>query len=315
MTESVVPLRAVSLRDNGEQARGLLRVTKYGRLALIHRGTLDESLIDERIKNLVALNHPNDYQSGYIGYEGGDCPDSDIDDSKSGSGKRERVYGLSKSAIRRFLRFSMSLDLRQAAIAIGLTYPDDFPEDQKQWHKHLNALKKRLLRRFSQMRRNAQGKRQYTSEFSAFWRIEFTVRQSGEVKEGQAAPHVHIVLFLKNQEPAKLSEEWQTEFRAWLKKSWYEIVGSKNKDHLNVGAWMKILDLKEQEDVEYFLRYIAKPDYEDKPPDFDIAEYYPMGTGRVWGIWCKENLPMSPIVEIPITKEQFDLIQRYFKEL
>jgi hypothetical protein len=312
--ELLMTIPVVPFRDDGEQARGLLQVAKYGRWANIHRGTLDKDFFEERAKRLVAPNYLNDYRSGYIGYEGGKWPDSDFYDSKSDAGKRERIYGLSRPARRRFLRLAMSLDLRRSAISLMLTYPDNFPEDPKQWQNHLNALKKCLLRHFSQMSRNAQGKREYKSEFSAFWRIEFTIRQSGEISKGQLVPHMHIVLFLNNQEPAKFPRKWLKEFWQWLSKIWNRIINNHSKEYQKARIDVKILRIRRKKSVEYFLRYIAKPDYKDKPSDFDIAEYYPMGTGRVWGVWCKENLPMSPIVELSITEEQFDLLQRYFKE-
>jgi hypothetical protein len=306
-----VPDIFIADSTNTNQPAARLRIAKHGRLVSIQREGIVDKFHEGRVKDLIALNYLDNYPVVYSGDTGSEYLGCDVEDYKNGTA---RVYGLSKASRRRLLRLAMSLDLRQSAIALGLTYPDDFPEDQEEWHRHLLALKRCLLRRFSQMSRNARGKRQYKLEFAAIWRIEFDIRESGELSRGRVAPHMHIVLFLTNGVPTETWRHWLKELWQWLSNTWNRIINSHNRGYQKARIHVKTLKQeRKRNNLEYFLRYIAKPDAKRKPDDFNIADHYPMGTGRVWGVWYKEHLPLSETMEILITLEQFDVLQRYFK--
>jgi hypothetical protein len=295
-------------RGKAGQTVAKLRVSEHGRLASIHREKQDESFIETRLQLEPSLQGMFDlkYLEEYISDETDEWTGGHTHDSGSGVGKRKQVYGLGAQSHRRLLRHVMALDLRQSVITFGLMYPNNFPEDPKQWHRHLEALKMRLVRRFSKKILNDQGKKKYEAEFAAIWRIGFELRKSGK-GEPRAVPNIHIGLYLKGHEPAQLSRQWMGEFMEWLENSWDRIIGNQDKRHEQTSTCLYVFAHEEKEDVEFFFRYMAKPD------TFDIAEYYPVGTGRVWGMWYKESLPMSPIIEIPLTSEQFDALQLYFK--
>jgi hypothetical protein len=103
-------------------------------------------------------------------------------------------------------------------------------------------------------------------EFAGFWRM-------GIQKRG--AFHFHLLLFVG---PSVGS---MGELRRFISSSWYEVTGKVSEGHLRTGTSVDVVK-KWKQATSYAERYMAKP------------EEFPEGlqTGRIWGIWNKELLPI-----------------------
>jgi hypothetical protein len=91
----------------------------------------------------------------------------------------------------------------------------------------------------------------------------------------RGAWHFHILLFV---EPSIGSID---ELRRFISSSWYEVTGKVSEGHLRAGTRVEAVK-RWKEATSYAERYMAKP------------EEFPEGlqTGRIWGIWNKELLPI-----------------------
>jgi hypothetical protein len=137
-------------------------------------------------------------------------------------------------------------------IFVTLTYPKQYPADPVLCKRHLIALRKRLQREFG--------------SFAAFWRL-------GTQKRG--AWHFHLLLFVRP------SIGPVAELRRFISSSWYEVAGKVSEGHLRAGTRVEAVKRWKQA-TSYVERYLAKP------------EEFPEGlqTGRIWGIWNSELLPV-----------------------
>jgi hypothetical protein len=71
------------------------------------------------------------------------------------------------------------------------------------------------------------------------------------------------------------------ELRRFISSSWYEVTGKVSEGHLRAGT--RVVAVRRwREATSYVERYMAKP------------EAFPEGlqTGRIWGIWNEELLPV-----------------------
>jgi hypothetical protein len=71
------------------------------------------------------------------------------------------------------------------------------------------------------------------------------------------------------------------ELRRFTSSCWYEVTGKVSEGHLHVGTRVEAVK-RWKEATSYAERYMAKP------------EVFPDGlkTGRIWGVWNKELLPV-----------------------
>jgi hypothetical protein len=112
---------------------------------------------------------------------------------------------------------------------------------------------------------SASAFREYGS-FAAFWRLGIQRR---------GAWHFHLLLFVS---PSFGSVD---ELRSFISSSWYEVTGKVSEGHLRTGTRVEAAK-KWKQATSYAERYMAKP------------EEFPEGlrTGRIWGVWNKELLPV-----------------------
>jgi hypothetical protein len=175
-----------------------------------------------------------------------------------GGGSRDRVRGFSKASRRNFLRRLASINrgaskaFKGRMIFVTLTHPKHYSEDPEVCKNHLKALRRRLQRK--------------VSEFAGFWRM-------GVQRRG--AWHFHLLLFV-GPSIGPIGE-----LRRFISSSWYEVTGKVSEGHLRAGTRVEAVR-KWKEATSYVERYMAKP------------EEFPQGleTGRIWGIWNKELLPI-----------------------
>jgi hypothetical protein len=177
---------------------------------------------------------------------------------RHGRGIRDRIRGLSRESRTNLLRRLASINrtafkaFRGRMIFLTLTYPHEYPEDSEVCKNHLKALRKRLQRKFG--------------DFAGFWRLG--IQQRG-------AWHFHLLLFVG---PSMGSMD---ELRRFISSSWYEVTGKVSEGHLRAGTRVEAVK-KWKQATSYVERYMAKP------------EEFPEGlqTGRIWGVWNKEFLPV-----------------------
>jgi hypothetical protein len=159
-------------------------------------------------------------------------------------------------------------------ISITLTYPHEYPENPEVCKNHLKALRKRLQRKYE--------------SFSAFWRM-------GIQKRG--AWHFHLLLFVGS------SLGSIGELRCFISSSWYEIIGKVSEGHLRTGTRVEAVKRWKQA-TSYVERYMAKP------------EEFPEGlqTGRIWGVWNEELLPVQ-WEEVAVSLRDAFMLRRIYRTL
>jgi hypothetical protein len=188
----------------------------------------------------------------------GDTTTSRVPTTYSG-GIRGKIRGFSRKSRTNLLRHKASINRsafrahKGRVFSATLTYPSQYPQDPKLCKRHLEALRKRLTRTYG--------------PFSAFWRLGIQRR---------GAWHFHLLLFVPPSfGPLK-------ELRPFIASSWYEICGRISEGHLLAGTRVEQVR-KWKSATSYVEKYVAKP------------ERFPEGveTGRVWGVWSEELLPVQ----------------------
>jgi hypothetical protein len=197
-----------------------------------------------------------------------------------GGGTRDKVRGFSRASRRNLLLRLARINrrafraLKGRMVFVTLTYPGEWPEDTEVCKRHLKAFRKRLQRKFG--------------EFAGFWRMG--IQQRG-------AWHFHLLLFVG---PSIGSVR---ELRRFISSSWYEVTGKVSEGHLRAGT--RVVAVRRWREVtSYVERYMAKP------------EEFPEGlqTGRIWGIWNENLLPVRwETVEVSL-KDAFR-IRRIYRKL
>lgn len=179
----------------------------------------------------------------------------------SGGGPRGRVTGFSKSSRRRLTRLMASIDTGRIAVPllVTLTYPSAFPHDPETCNAHLRAFRERLTRRFGKA--------------AAVWKKEYQRR---------GAPHYHLLLFL-DVPPEQL--------RSWVSDSWYQVVGSGDLRHLRAGT--QVVRVKSWRGARgYAAKYLGKLETLQACSVSGLSSS-PLGTGRSWGVWYRNLLPIT----------------------
>jgi hypothetical protein len=199
---------------------------------------------------------------------------------RHGRGTRDRIRGFSRASRRNLLLRLASINrsafraYKGRLISITLTYPHEYPEDPELCKNHLKALRKRLQREYG--------------TFAAFWRLGIQTR---------GAWHFHLLLFVGS------SLGSIGELRRFISSSWYEVTGKVSEGHLRTGT--RVVAVKRWKGAtSYVERYLAK------------VEEFPEGleTGRIWGIWNAELLPVRWETTKVSLKDAFR-IRRIYRKL
>jgi len=155
-----------------------------------------------------------------------------------------------------------------------LTYSGEYPQDPVLCKGHLKAFRKRLQREYK--------------SFAAFWRLGIQMR---------GAWHFHMLLFVGTSiGPVR-------ELRRFISSSWYEVTGKVSEGHLRAGTRVEAVK-KWKQVTSHVERYMAKP------------EAFPEGllTGRIWGIWNEELLPVRWETVEASLRDAF-MIRRIYRKL
>ena len=93
------------------------------------------------------------------------------------------------------------------------------------------------------------------------------------------------------------------ELRHFISSSWYEVTGKVSEGHLRTGTRVEAVK-KWKQVTSYVERYIAKPE--------EFSEG--LQTGRIWGIWNKELLPVR-WEKIQVSLRDAFKIRRIYRKL
>jgi hypothetical protein len=173
-------------------------------------------------------------------------------------GTKGRIKGFSRVSRRNLLRRLASINrtafnaFKGRLISVTLTYPSEYPDDPEVCKRHLNALRKRLQRKYG--------------HFAAFWRMGIQER---------GAFHFHLLLFVP------LSFGSVRDARRFVSSSWYEVCGEISEGHLQAGT--RVEEVRSwKRATSYAEKYLAKK--EEFPEGSE--------TGRIWGVWNEGLLPI-----------------------
>lgn len=186
--------------------------------------------------------------------------------TSSGPSRRGDVTGFSKDSRNRLRRYLLRCEARYRNFCT-LTYPADYPHDGVIVKRHL----KELLRRMYWL---AQGMG-YAERWSCIWFLEFQER---------GAPHFHLfdsLLLLGRKDVETV--------RVWVKRNWFEIVGSGDNRHLHAGTQYDRFMEGRVGAVAYAMKYAAKLEQKVVPPDFK-------NVGRFWGVHGLRNLVSAHVM-------------------
>lgn len=194
------------------------------------------------------------------------------------------VKGLSDSSRLRFMREMAIVNfskIQGRVLFVTLTFPKDkWPPDPKIWKRNRQNLKQRLDRKYGKT--------------SGFWRLEL------HGKDGSLHPHFHLLLVL---DQAHISNKALADIRAFVANAWYEVCGKISDDHLMAGTQVK--RVRSRRDWDHLTKYIAK---KEKLQDESLM------TGRVWGIWSRDLLPIEHEV-VEVRREDGYRIRRWMRRL
>lgn len=193
-----------------------------------------------------------------------------IDGGQRGGGKRGQVRGMSRQARGRLMELIASVDRRvdpRLWLFLTLTYPAEYPHDPTVYKRHLDTFFKRLYR--------------LDNHAAAIWKLEYQRR---------GAPHYHVLLcgrtFLDHR---------------WLRRAWFEVVGSADDNHLVAGTQVDSIQTWHGV-THYAAKYVAKSDV---PGDV-------VHTGRVWGVHNRACLPIEGN-DLPLLWAEFHQLRRLMR--
>lgn len=182
---------------------------------------------------------------------------------------RGEVTTMSRAARRR-LMYRLGMIRREVVpLFVTLTYPGLYTGDAKTCKLNLEALRKRFER----------------AGVASVWRLEYKTRRSGASK-GEAVPHFHMLVWCPGGLPLE-------DFRPWVSKVWYEVVGSGQTSHLEAGTSCEVMR-SWRGVMWYAAKYISKED----------LSRLPAGVGRLWGVINESLIPWALERVINITDAQ-----------
>ena len=113
----------------------------------------------------------------------------------------------------------------------------------------------------------------------------------------RVAWHFHLLLFV----PPSFGSV--VDLRGFIASSWYEICGKLSEGHLQAGTHVEEVR-KWRSATSYVEKYVAKP------------ETFPEGveTGRVWGVWNEDLLPIQ-WETVRVSLEEAYRIRRIYRRL
>lgn len=194
-------------------------------------------------------------------------------------GQRQAITEFSHKSRYRLLHVVKNCDADFRSM-LTLTYPASFPADGRKVKKHLDIIKKRLVRSFPGIR--------------GVWWLEFQRR---------GAPHFHLLLTLDLLSRGDVVERSRylrrkgtkifrtvEALQSWVSSAWFELVGSGDEKHLRAGAAWEVIE-NDDGALRYAAAHAAKPHQKRVPQEF-------ANVGRFWGTLGNVQCVPSQRVEV-----------------
>lgn len=207
--------------------------------------------------------------------------------------KRGKVQTFSLSSRRRLMSWLNALKPEVKPMFTTLTYPDTYLKTStpKAWKRDLKAFEDRFRRAYP--------------EGAFLWRLEVVDRKSG-VHVGAIYPHFHLLVFLKGVSVFT--------FRAWVKRAWYEVVGTGDIHHLKAGTEVSFVNSRQG-----IRAYASKGMAVTLSAELakQIQTEAGQSVGRWWGIsqWGNFVNWLSGVTSQLVTDVQASKILRLFRRL
>jgi len=183
--------------------------------------------------------------------------------------KRGKIKGFSAKSRMRLIKLLLSLE-KPPVVMITLTYPEEWVKDPERWKRDIDTWFKRVERKFK--------------DYWFVWKLEFQKR---------GAPHFHLLGSFGDDVVV------DDELRAWVSRSWYEVVNSGDEKHLKAGTRVDVLDGKKKVKM-YVCKYVSK----EEPLKFGYV-------GRWWG--KVGNVPSVVKLGVRLQYREAVLVRRILK--
>lgn len=176
-----------------------------------------------------------------------------------GGGKRSSITNFTKASRKRLLQRMAACRNMDAGYFGTFTFPGHFTYDAHEVKRILSAFRKRILRRFPEIR--------------AIWRMEIKTRLSGE-SEGENVPHFHLLFF-------GIAYGHERQLTLILGQMWDELANHNDRDVPFLRS--EVTQIRSRSHAVYYAsKYAAKID--DGLDD---------GFGRHWGFFGEWDESMS----------------------
>jgi len=184
-------------------------------------------------------------------------------------GARTEIFGFSKQARFRMLKYIAGIDWRSVgpSLFITLTYPDDVAHNDKDKRNREKYLMLRYIE-------NHLAKR-----ICGLWRVEWKERLTGE-RKGESLPHFHLILFGVKF----LSADF-------LREAWKCAIGCNG---------LPRIDVQRAKDGLHATRYIAKYVGKVVDPAVNLVGVTYLNSGRHYGYHRKRHIPLHLEVKFPL---------------
>ena len=231
---------------------------------------------------------------------------------ESKGGRRKEVTELSNASRRRLMELLAKVDLQHVPVFVTLTYPNAFPGEHEVFKRHLDNFGQRLRRRWPsaafiwklefQTRKSGANQGKVAPHYHLFlynvplqfpFKVEkrnsYSVRR---VKRDNG--NITVVERVVGDEWESASSLYLAEednspdsfdsLKAWVSRTWYDVVGSRDGKHFKAGTRVEALRTVRAAFAYAAKRYIAKkeqtPQVAGKP-------------GRFWGVVGRQSLPLG----------------------
>ena len=222
-----------------------------------------------------------------------------------GGGKRGAVSGRSAQSRKRFL--DKLHQIRHEAFErsgfLTVTYPDDIEPTPAKVGRDLDCFAERLRRKYPTV--------------GVLWSKEFQYRKSGE-HPGKIFPHFHMLIL---NVPLVEME--------WVKRAWFEVVGSTDENHYKAGVRIERVSGSKQA-IAYVSKYVSKDELAEVGLTVlsAVAGVFPLAvvslwwlayvtaeTGRTWGVLGRDEVDkLISISYSLLTDKEFYSARREMKK-
>lgn len=195
-------------------------------------------------------------------------------------GTKSRIKGFSKRSRNNAIKQvnAINFEAMGGCNWVTFTMPGEFDDwDPKHWEAWKEALDKRIERRFPGI-------------WCSFWKKE---------PQRRGAPHYSYFLWCAGINFMDKDENGNRPHLEWLKKSWYEVVGSQQGTHLRAGVHCEWVDASDPGLITYMTKYQTKDEKGGVVQEFNFE------AGRYWGFVKKNRIKFHDVQELKLSPDTY----------